>query len=139
MFNPPDDGLYERGDPQEPAFSPESMLDPRHLDNVFVYSLNGDLFSYLSALGLGSSNSMAAVRACLDQAYPTLVDETDKLFQLMEKELLQCTLGGMSRVLADEDADGFRLSMTEEQHKVQRMELLLRVRLARLRLQERIE
>lgn len=120
----------------EERYFPEDMLTPQFFEPCFRSHLSGNLRAFLSVLGLGDDDNVARVQSLLEQRAPTIWDESDHLFVLIEQELAQMCLGGATRV-GDFTEDGFALDAKVEERRLKAMELLAFVRVKRLELRSR--
>ena len=117
----------------EIRYSPEDMVTPQFFDACYRSHLKGHLQDFLSALGLGSPENVATVQSLFDQKFPNFHDESDHLLGLVEQELAQVCLGGVTQVV-DLTEDGFVLDAKTEEKRFREMELLIFVRHKRLEL-----
>lgn len=115
----------------ERRYFPEDMLTPQFFEPCLQCHLKGDLRAFLYALGLGDDENVARVQSLFEQRIPTLQAESDHLFALMEHELAQMCLGGVTRA-GDFTDEGFVLDVKVEERRLKAMELLAFVRIKRL-------
>lgn len=120
----------------EERYFPEDMLTPQFFEACFRSHLSGNLRVFLSALGLGDDDNVSRVQSLLEQRVPTMSDESDQLFGLIEQELAQMCLGGATRV-GDFTEEGFALDAKVEERRLKAMELLAFVRVQRLDLRSK--
>jgi hypothetical protein len=133
-----DDAVEEGASTCTPLASVDDIVHGKHSDPAFLYRLRGKLADYINALGYKTPAQVAAVEAALEGRYPTLEEETDRLFQLIEQDLLETCLGGSSRVL-DERAyneNEVILEYESQHHKLKSLQLLQSIRLSRLEIRK---
>lgn len=112
-------------------FTPEQMESAQFLEPCFFAKQRGSLREFLSVLGIISETGVTKVLHILDEHYPTLLHETDALFQAMEEEYCQLCLGGASKVghLTEEGFMECEENLTRRLHC---MKMLYTIRIKRL-------
>jgi len=135
-----EDDVEEDASTCTPLASLEDLVRGKHSDQTFLYRLRGKLAEYVNVLGYKTPAQVAVVEAELEELYPTLEEETDRLFQLIEQDLLETCLGGSSRVLDERayDRDEVILEYESQKHKLQSLRLLQKIRLSRLEIRKMI-
>ena len=118
--------------------SPEDMEEPRFLSACFLAKQQGQLPTLLSVFSITSPEGVTQVEQILDQHYPTLLHQTDSLFEMMEQELARLSIGNATRI-GEMDTQGLVLDVKSEDRRVQALALLFNVRAKRLELRPLLE
>ncbi len=119
-------------------FTPEQMELPQFLEPCFLAKQRGTLSDFLSVLGIKSEEGVTKVLRILDEHYPTLLHETDALFQALEQEYCQLCLGGAAKV-GQLTEEGFMECEENLTRRMECMKMLYSIRIKRLELRVLME
>ena len=113
------------------TFTPEQMESPQFLESCFLAKQRGTLRDFLSILGIYTEVGVAKVLRILDEHYPTLLHETDAIFQVLEQEYCQLCLGGAAKV-GQLTEEGFMECEENLNRRLHCMKMLYTIRIKRL-------
>lgn len=118
-----------------PKPSLEQLFSEPMEESVFLHYLKGQLFEYLSAVGWGTEEQETQVIRELEQRYPTFAAQSDKLYSILEKEMIETAVGQSTRIIEEVSTTGeFVFSTQETEFRIMRQKMLLDLRARRAEL-----
>ena len=112
-----------------PKPSLEQLFSEPMEESVFLHHLKGHLFEYLSAIGWGTEAEEAQVIRELEQRYPTFAEQSDKLYGILEREMIDMAVGESTRIIEEVKGTGeFVFSTQETEFRIARQKMLLDIR-----------
>ena len=120
------------------TYKPEDMDSPQFLRSCAASKVRGGLTNFLGALGIVGEIGVAKVERILDSHFPTLLHQSDVLFEMMEEEYSNMCIGSVTRV-GDMTEEGEFVESTENTNRrLQALQMLYKLRMTRLKLREDI-
>lgn len=123
-WKPDMDDSESEGGVEFPKPSLEQLFQPPMEENIFLHHLKGSLPVYLSAVGWKTESEQAQVVRELEQYYPTFMEQTDKLYEILERELIEKAIGDGSTIIDD----NMQFTTDETHFRINRQMMLLDVR-----------
>jgi len=128
------DDSESEGGVEFPKPSLEQLFQPPMEENIFLHHLKGSLPTYLSAVGWETESEQAQVVRELEQHYPTFAEQTDKLYEILERELIEKAIGDGSRIIDD----NMQFTTDETHFRINRQMMLLDVRQRRSEIRDQL-
>ena len=112
-----------------PKPSLAQLFSPPMEESVFLHYLKDQLFEYLSAIGWNTEAEETQVIRELEQRYPTFAEQSDKLYEILEREMIDMAVGDSTRIIEEVSGTGeFIFSTQETEFRIQRQRMLLDIR-----------